>query len=85
MRPISNLCAGVLALEGTVIKTELTRSPLPGGDYTVENIIVSPITEYYGLEASLPTQVKQLPDDSPFRFRITDSSILTSPPRRWRK
>ena len=48
------------------------QSPLLGGDYTVENTIVIPITEHYGLSASIHTQIKDLPDGTPFRLKITN-------------
>lgn len=47
------------------------RSPVLGGDYTVENTIVIPIHEHYGLNASIHTQIMGLPDGSPVRLKIS--------------
>jgi hypothetical protein len=48
------------------------QSPVLGGDYTVDNTIVIPITEHYGLNASIHTQIMDLPDGSPVTWKITN-------------
>ena len=46
------------------------QSPVLGGDYTVENTTVIPISEHYGLNASIHTQIKDLPDGSMVRLKV---------------
>lgn len=46
------------------------QSPILGGDYTVDNTIVIPITEHYGVNASIHARVKDLPEGSPVRVNI---------------
>ncbi|MEQ9587978.1 MAG: DUF1851 domain-containing protein [Parvibaculaceae bacterium] len=48
------------------------QPPVLGGDYTVENTIMIPITEHYGLNASIHTQIKDLPDGSAVRLKIAN-------------
>ena len=48
------------------------QSPVLGGDYSVENTIVIPIKEHYGLNASIHAQIINFPDGTPVRFKITN-------------
>jgi hypothetical protein len=48
------------------------QPPVLGGDYTVDNTIVIPIAEHYGLNASIQTQIEDLPDGSAVKFTIAD-------------
>lgn len=47
------------------------QSPVLGGDFNVENTIIIPIQEHYGLNASLHEQSKDLPDGTAVRTDIT--------------
>ena len=48
------------------------QPPVLGGDYTVDNTIVIPIVEHYGLNASIHAQIKDLPDGSPVTLKFSD-------------
>ena len=45
-------------------------SPVLGGEYTVENTMIIPIHEHYGLHAGIHQQIRDLPDGTPVRIRI---------------
>lgn len=49
------------------------QSPVLGGDYTVENTVVIPIEEHFGLNASIHTQIRDLPDGAPVTLRFIDN------------
>ncbi len=48
------------------------QSPVLGGDYTVENTIVVPIAEHFGVNGSIHEQIRDLPDGSKVTIRVTD-------------
>ena len=48
------------------------RNPVLGGDYTVENTIVMPIVEHYGLNGDIHRQINDLPDGTPVRIEFSD-------------
>lgn len=48
------------------------RNPVLGGEYTVDNSIVIPILEHYGLNAEFHQQIKDLPDGSSVKIDFTD-------------
>ena len=48
------------------------KPPVLGGDYTVDNTVVIPIAEHYGLNASIHKQIKDLPDGSPVTLTLSD-------------
>ena len=54
------------------------RSPVLGGDYSVENSMIIPIAEHYGLNAELHHQIKDLPDGTAVRINFTDDESRRS-------
>ena len=48
------------------------RNPVLGGDYTVDNAIVTPIPEHYGLNAEIHQQIKDLPNGAQITIEFTD-------------
>lgn len=48
------------------------RNPVLGGDYTLENTVVIPIAEHFGLNAEFHQHIKDLPDGTPVRIKVTD-------------
>ena len=48
------------------------QSPVLGGDYTIENTIVIPIHEQYGLNATIHEQIKDVPDGTRVKIDFTD-------------
>lgn len=48
------------------------RNPVLGGEYSVDNSIVIPIAEHYGLNAEIHQQIRDLPDGSQVTIKFTD-------------
>lgn len=48
------------------------RPPVLGGAHTVENTVVIPVSEHYGLNAAIHSQIKDLPDGTRVKLTITD-------------
>lgn len=46
------------------------QSPVLGGDYTVENTIILPIHEHFGVNATIHEQIKDLPDGTVVRIVV---------------
>ena len=49
------------------------KSPVLGGDYTVQNTKVIPISEHDGLNGTIHEQIRSLPDGSKVTIEIDDS------------
>ena len=48
-----------------------TISPVLGGDYSVENTFVIPIEEHYSFNADLHEKIRDLPDGTPIKFKVS--------------
>ena len=44
--------------------------PVLGGEYNVKNTVMLPITEYYGVYASIHDQIKDLPDGAQVVIKV---------------
>ena len=48
------------------------QSPVLGGDYAVDNTIVIPIAEQYGVNGAIHEKIKDLPDGAEVTIKVTD-------------
>jgi len=48
------------------------RNPVLGGEYSVDNTVVIPVTEHYGLNAEIHEQIKDLPDGAQVTIEFSD-------------
>lgn len=72
LRPLADECrrAGKVLAEGECYA--FARPPVLGGDYTVENIWVSPWHEWFSFTADLFQQIRDLPDGATVSFKVVD-------------
>ena len=62
--------AGITLCEGQCYG--YLQSPVFGGDYSVENTVVLPITEHLSVNADIHRQIQYLPDDTEIKLVVTD-------------
>ncbi len=65
--------AGVLLKPGECYS--FLTPPVLGGDYTVENTVVLPIAEHYGLYGSYHEQLKGVPDGTKVVINVQKPSV----------
>jgi|SRR5262249_5238519 len=66
---IDQLTAAGIGLDEARCYSFLTP-PVLGGEYTVKNTVTLPITEHYGVYASIHEQIKDLPDGTQVVIKV---------------